>query len=393
MRQVLQRLPHLAFALSFLLPALSAEAHQGVMGVFRIDLDGEAHQGRWATRLDARDLKEFLRLDTNKDDKVDREEIEAGRETIATYLRQRISLTTDGVACEHVAFGDIAVDNPRDATLVDLRGTIQCPQRFGIVDVGNQVLFDHMDTYQHYGVIVSSVGRVEQMFTVRNSVMRVQLGEPLPPPEAEDVADGDGTGDAVAEPIEISTPTSSLERIGNFIGEGFVHIFLGYDHILFILGLIIAAGNLRRLALIVTAFTVAHSITLALASLGAISVPLRLAEAMIALSVAYIGFENLITKPKRRALLAFAFGLIHGVSFSTVLAERVAIAGMGGHELQLLFGFNVGVELGQLVIVTAIYPIVALARKKGGERWVIAPPSVLILGFGLWWFVERAFLG
>ena len=173
------------------------------------------------------------------------------------------------------------------------------------------------------------------------------------------------------------------------VKEGLVHILLGYDHILFIIGLAIAAHNLRRLALIVTAFTAAHSITLALASLQIVTIPSEFAEALIALSVAYVGLENLVSKPKRRALLAFLFGLVHGVGFSSVLAERLTVLGADGHTVQLLFGFNVGVELGQLAIVCAVYPLVAILRRRQRERLLVAPVSLALLVFGLLWFFQR----
>jgi len=361
-----------------------ALAHQRVMGMYRIDIDSERQQGRWAIRVDAIDLGGFLQLDSNGDEALSLSEFENGREAIRNYSEQRITLATDGVPCELTDFEDFVLDDLEDASLIDMRGTLQCPQRLGIVEIGNALLFDHLTAYQHFGVVRTVEGeRIEHMFTFENAVIQVRVGEPVERPGDSGMTDTDQSNAPVVG------PTSALQRIGLFVKEGLIHILIGYDHILFILGLAIAARNLRRLALIVTSFTAAHSITLALASLEVVTVPITVAEALIALSVAYVGLENLVSKPKRRALLAFVFGLVHGVGFSSVLAERLDVLGADGHTVQLLFGFNVGVELGQLAIVCAIYPVVALLRRKQKERFLVAPTSLAILVFGVVWFFER----
>lgn len=384
---VWRRLTVLLGCFSLILISTHVQAHQSVMGMFRIDIDAERLQGRWAIRVDAIDLGEFLQLDSNGDERVSFEEFENGRDAIRNYASQRITLATDGVPCELTDFDDFVVDDPDDAALIDLRGTLQCPQRLGIVELGNALLFDHLTTYQHFGVVRTVEGqRIEHMFTFENAVIQVRVGEPVAPPTEEESVD---PADPTASDAPMAESTGAFQRITLFVKEGLVHILLGYDHILFIIGLAIAAHNLRRLALIVTAFTAAHSITLALASLQIVTIPSEFAEALIALSVAYVGLENLVSKPKRRALLAFLFGLVHGVGFSSVLAERLTVLGADGHTVQLLFGFNVGVELGQLAIVCAVYPLVAILRRRQRERLLVAPVSLAILVFGLLWFFQR----
>jgi hypothetical protein len=172
---------------------------------------------------------------------------------------------------------------------------------------------------------------------------------------------------------------------------GFEHILpLGVDHVLFVLGLFLLSARLRPLMLQVTAFTVAHSVTLALSILGWVSLPSRIVETLIALSIAYVAIENLFTtelKPWRPALV-FGFGLLHGLGFAGVLREL----GLPTGELaSALVAFNVGVELGQLAVVALAMLLAGWARNRPWYRErVTVPASVVIAAVGLWWAIERS---
>lgn len=179
--------------------------------------------------------------------------------------------------------------------------------------------------------------------------------------------------------------------VREFVIQGVRHIFLGPDHILFVIGLLLLGGSLGRLLKIITAFTAAHSLTLAAATLGFVQPSPRLIEPLIALSIVFIGVENLRHRsgsPDRRALLAFCFGLVHGFGFASVLRETGLPANAIGWSL---FSFNLGVELGQASIVLAVAPLLAWVRS-GSERaaWRVAfAGSWLIVGAGGYWFAER----
>ncbi len=177
----------------------------------------------------------------------------------------------------------------------------------------------------------------------------------------------------------------------SFLRLGVEHILEGWDHLLFLLVLLLRGGHWLSLAKIVTAFTVAHSITLALAALDIVVLPARLVEAVIALSIAVVAAENLFLRPVvvRRWLVSFCFGLVHGFGFSSVLREL----GLPAHGLLLsLFGFNAGVELGQALVVALALPALALVRKTRWERRLIWSSSAAILLVGVALFFERAFL-
>ena len=151
----------------------------------------------------------------------------------------------------------------------------------------------------------------------------------------------------------------------HFIGQGVLHIFTGYDHVLFIVTLMFAVGSWRRLGLIVTSFTAAHSITLALATLGVVTLPGRVVEPLIAVSVLFVAVDA-VARPQAsaRPLITFGFGLLHGFGLSNVLREL----GLSGRELvPALLGFNLGVEVGQLAIVAPLFPAGAPAARAARD--------------------------
>jgi hydrogenase/urease accessory protein HupE len=181
--------------------------------------------------------------------------------------------------------------------------------------------------------------------------------------------------------------------VRKFIPSGIYHIFTGPDHILFIIGLLLLGGSLPRLLTIVTAFTVAHSVTLSLAALDIYNPPARLIEPAIALSIIYIGIDNLtVGKGGRdvRAWIAFFFGFLHGFGFAGVLREF----GLPSQALGWsLFSFNVGVEIGQVCIVVVAATILAQLRRrrpKLSQRVTTIGSAGVILA-GSYWFIQRVF--
>ncbi|MCP3978204.1 MAG: HupE/UreJ family protein [bacterium] len=190
-----------------------------------------------------------------------------------------------------------------------------------------------------------------------------------------------------------TAPTAqSGSVVWRYVALGFEHIVpLGADHILFVLGLFLLSTRMRPLLVQVTAFTVAHTVTLALSMRGVVSLPSGPVEALIALSIAYVAIENLVTtelKPWRPALV-FAFGLLHGLGFAEVLREL----GLPDDRFAgALIGFNVGVELGQLAVIGIAFLVVGRFRDRDWYRSrVVVPASLLIAAAGLWWCITRTF--
>jgi hydrogenase/urease accessory protein HupE len=176
-----------------------------------------------------------------------------------------------------------------------------------------------------------------------------------------------------------------------FLKLGVEHILTGYDHLLFLFGLMVVCRNLRSILSVITRFTVAHSITLALAALDIVRLPARIVEPMIAASIAYVGIENLFRgdSPKWRSLIALSFGLVHGLGFADALRELGINSGRFGIVVPLV-GFNLGVEVGQLCVAAIVLPILWNLRRNPlfGSRWVPFC-SVAIAFVGSYWMLKR----
>jgi len=188
------------------------------------------------------------------------------------------------------------------------------------------------------------------------------------------------------------TTQGAVAVMRTFIPAGIHHIVIGPDHVLFLIGLLLLGGSWLALVKIVTAFTVGHSITLSLAALGIIMPSPQLIEPAIALSIVFVGTDNLVRGAGRdvRAWAALAFGLIHGFGFANVLREF----GLPRQALGWsLFSFNVGVEIGQLGIVLLVATALGLIRRRNralGHR-VASAGSIVVIAAGAYWFVERVF--
>jgi mono/diheme cytochrome c family protein len=200
----------------------------------------------------------------------------------------------------------------------------------------------------------------------------------------------------VGDPGRIELDPSFLQAAARFVVEGFRHILGGLDHLLFILCLVLPVRRWRPLVAIVTAFTVAHSLTLGAASLGLVPGALwfpPLVEALIALSIAWLAIENVLLPAERledRWRMAFGFGLIHGFGFSFALGEQLQFA--GAHLLTSLAAFNAGVELGQLLVLVLAVPALALLRRYAGAdrgRLVTIVGSVLVAHVAWHWMTAR----
>jgi hydrogenase/urease accessory protein HupE len=184
----------------------------------------------------------------------------------------------------------------------------------------------------------------------------------------------------------------AIAVIQKFLPAGIHHILIGPDHLLFLIGLLLLGGSIRQLAVIVTSFTVAHSITLSIAALNIVSPPARIIEPAIALSIVYVGADNLLIKGGRdvRAWIAFAFGFIHGFGFANVLREMDLPARALGWSL---FSFNIGVEIGQLFVVSIVATALAAlrSRSEAAGRQLAFAGSVVVMAAGAFWFIQRVF--
>lgn len=190
----------------------------------------------------------------------------------------------------------------------------------------------------------------------------------------------------------LGTTQGALEVMKTFVPSGIHHILIGPDHILFLVGLLLLGGTWMALVRIVTAFTIGHSVTLSLAALNLVTPPASVIEPAIALSIVFVGADNLVRGDGRdlRAWVALVFGLVHGFGFANVLREF----GLPSEALGWsLFSFNVGVEIGQLAVVLLVAGALAWVKRYSAtlRSRVAVAGSVVVIAAGTYWFVERVF--
>jgi hydrogenase/urease accessory protein HupE len=258
--------------------------------------------------------------------------------------------------------------------------------RFGGVRVNPEVEILPNNTIRFHGEIPKNAGPFTWRWHLTFSYYALTIGP------RQQWLDSDST----STPFPLSAdllPPSRMDVVRQYLKLGFTHIVPGgLDHILFVLGIFLLSTKLKPVLMQVTAFTIAHSITLGLTIYGLVSVSPRVVEPMIALSIAYVAIENLTTsqlKPWRVAIV-FAFGLLHGMGFAGVLKEL----GLPRSEfLTALITFNVGVEFGQLAVIATAFLLVACwARTRPWYRpRFVVPASAAIAATGIFWTVQRLF--
>jgi hypothetical protein len=291
-------------------------------------------------------------------------DLQAARERIGGYLAGALTLELDG---QRVPAAVTAIE-PRYEAGALTRVVVELRYRAGrpIEVLKARVAFFEELTRQHRAVIAVWWGEgVRQL---------VRLG----PAELELRREAFAPG--------------RLSVMREFVVWGAEHIFIGYDHIAFLLALLLVAMRWAELFKIVTAFTVAHSLTLLLSALDVLRVPSQLTEVLIAASIVYVAAENLWLVrrgrgPRHRWGLTFAFGLVHGLGFASVLRER--LASLSGRVILPVVSFNLGVELGQLLIVAAAFPLLLALRRSANPKLIVRMGSVPILLLGLFWLVQR----
>lgn len=349
-------------------------AHKPSDSYLILKVDGAKIQGQWDIAL--RDLDFAIGLDNNGDGNISWGELRTRHEAVAAYALPRLKIQTAGELCPTHATAQL-VDNHSDGAYNVLRFEAVCSKPLSTVSLNYQLLFD-VDP-QHKGLL-----RLEYKGTTTTAIF---------------------SPDKASQQFELSE-TTLLRQFLDYAKEGVWHIWIGYDHILFLLALLLPAVLYRsrkhweavtsfRPALIdvlkiVTAFTLAHSITLTLATLGVVTLPTRLVESAIAASVVLSALNNIFPLFEgKRWMVAFAFGLIHGFGFASVLADL----GLPQQALLLaLVGFNLGVEGGQLAIVSVFLPLAYFLRATPFYRRVVLfAGSIAITLLATVWLIERAF--
>jgi hypothetical protein len=362
------------FAILILCFATGALAHKPSDSYLTIGVQGTAVRGQWDIAL--RDLEFAIGLDADGNGEITWGELRAKRKDIEAYSLSRLKIYSNGKACATTP-ANFLVDDHSDGAYAVLRFDVDCgagsPEK---LDLEYALFFDLDPT--HRGLLRFDRGPDSTTNVLSPDRPRISL-------RAGEV--------------------TLLSQFLDYLKEGVWHIWIGFDHILFLISLLLPSVLALRekkwraaerfqavfwdVLKVVTSFTVAHSITLSLAALSVISLPSRLVESTIALSVVLAALNNL--KPlvaERRWAVAFAFGLIHGFGFASVLADL----GLPQNALLLaLVGFNLGVETGQLAIVAAFLPLAFFLRGTWlYQRVVFTLGSAAIALVAAVWLAERA---
>jgi hypothetical protein len=357
-----------------MLCAGAASAHKPSDSYLVLNVAGKNVTGQWDIAL--RDLDMAIGLDQDGNGELTWDEVRARQDAITAYALARLQLSNAGAACPLHVTG-MLLDDHSDGAYAVLRLQAGCAADIAVLDASYRLLFD-IDP-QHKGLLrLTNAGQTSTAIFTPDSPM-----------QHLDVRDA-----------------SRWRQFADYVKHGVWHIWIGFDHILFLLSLLLPAvlvytakgwqgrdtfrASFIDVLKVVTAFTLAHSVTLTLATLGVVALPSRVVESAIAASVVLAALNNI--RPlfeRRRALVAFAFGLIHGFGFASVLLDL----GLPKQALLLsLVGFNVGVEIGQLTIVAIFLPLAFAARRTVAyRRWVLVGGSALITLIALVWLFERVF--
>ena len=281
---------------------------------------------------------------------------------LAALIGERLEITVDGRRVAVEAWSDPEPLPERQS--VSLRGRVELEGEPGRIDV-EAVMFPYDPQHQTF-VNVYDEGELTSQAILGGGAPRYEYF--------------------------VGSRQGTFAVIQKFVPQGIHHILIGPDHLLFLIGLLLLGGSLRRLLMVITAFTIAHSITLALAVLDLVSPPGSVVEPIIALSIVYVGADNLLVRGGRdmRVWIALVFGLIHGFGFASVLREMGLPSGALGWSL---FSFNFGVEIGQVAVAVVVASALTALRARSemvGRRLAIAG-SVGVIAAGTYWFVERVF--
>lgn len=366
--------PGLLVLALLLLRALPAHAHSSSITQSTVDVSEDRVTVAYRLEIEPRDTAEVLGLAPNTEPTD--EQVQAGRARMLEYVLSHVEVRDGEAPCPPEP-GDVQVTNA-GGRLVVLTWSARCPAPMS-----------------RLVIVYSLFAEIDPQF---RALVRARHGG------EEATANLGASGNRFTWDLSTPPPSGFLD----FVGSGVEHILFGFDHIAFLLTLLLTlvvwradgvAWERRRLrhalrdtAFLVTAFTVAHSTTLIAASLGWISAPGPLVESIIALSIMFVALENVV-RPESgyRLLVAFGFGLVHGLGFASMLAALLP----PDHVIMPLLAFNVGVELGQLSIVMVVLPLLhGLVRLIGAPAYrkrFITISSALLALLGALWLIERAF--
>jgi hydrogenase/urease accessory protein HupE len=315
------------------------------------------------------DVEALVPLDVNHDGEVSPEELDRARPQLEPLVHSALSVLADGAALG-VSGSSFRLDDLNNFHITGIFRT----QDAKVVAVESPLLKTLPRGLRQFVSLFDDQGTTlaEALLSAEQNVIELDL----------------------PQHVAAESPPANTGTFPDFFRMGVEHILTGYDHLLFLFALLIAISQFRATLWVITCFTLAHSATLALAAFDIVRIPRHLIEPMIAVTIIYVGVENLLRPDYATARWKFAllFGLVHGLGFATELKEKVA--DLTGERIVIpLLSFNLGVELGQIAIAALVLPVIWWFRNQQAVIRVMVPScSVFVILAGAWWLVERTLL-
>jgi len=319
--------------------------------------------------LAVRDAAQLAELDENHDGTVTQVEFGRGQGRLEAAVDRDVVIAADSKVRKPQFIRSHLDQNNNVEVRLDLGATV-----FSSLEIQSKIITSLPFGHRQYLQVQNSRGETifERLLSAAENCATMQMPHT----------------DASTAAVEV------VRSFTNFFCLGVKHILTGYDHLLFLFGLLLVVRGFFSSLGIITSFTIAHSITLAVATLHLIQIPSRIVEPLIAASIVFVGIENLLRGdiPSARRIVTFGFGLIHGFGFASALREAGIGSGTGGVVLPL-FSFNLGVELGQIMVAAAALPVIWKLRENPMfiARWAPACSAAVVL-LGSFWFVQRVWM-
>jgi hydrogenase/urease accessory protein HupE len=343
------------------------------------------NETRFEFSIDALSIIEFQEdIDSNENNVLEMSEIEDDQDHLVEFLTHTVILDKNNEQQEPELI-DIKIEKKENKDFLTLSLSYPAYQPGDTITINDGLYFNDADT-NYVNLLTSSYAGESSQAALQgeNRSWTILLTE-----EQQEQQAGDQQGN-VTEPAQESEPAAKTTSSWlSFFKLGMSHILTGYDHLLFLFALLLRKQTFKQYALIVTSFTIAHSITLSMAVLGIMDLPSKFVESIIALSIIYVAAENILKKEIHyRWGLTFVFGLIHGLGFANILQE------MNLSKTNLasaLISFNIGIEVVQLGIVLLLLPLLTYLHRIKESPKYIKFGSIVIILFGAFWLVQRLF--
>ncbi|MGP7818230.1 HupE/UreJ family protein [Niallia sp. 01092] len=347
--------------------APKAEAHSGSTGYSEVKIEG--NKVNYDLYLLADLLGGLLKIDKNHDGYMKENEITQSTSEIENFVLKNLTVINNGVKGKGKVTTIEQVDR-FNFSMFNVRLEFIFDQPVEEYEMDYNIFLNDIDVNHHnYASIYFGDKVMEHVFTKTDNIFKGQ----------------DNTANSPSQNKATENNNEGILGFKDYLVLGMKHIWSGFDHLLFLFGLLLASGTYREYLKIVTAFTIGHSITLALAAAEIIIIPGTIIEPLIALSIVYVAVENIFKKSiKWRWLLTLFFGLIHGFGFADIIIGK-----LGDQFILPLFSFNIGVEIGQLVVLMILVPFIWYLKKIRWQTQVVNAVSSIISMVGLYWLIER----